>query len=486
MNYSFFIYFSFFFVRLAFTVDYYDVDDDDDHDEKQVPFRSISPLSQNIHHLTSTIFDSLSQSNSSISSLFFSDHMINFENLGISSIDIDVFINYPHPIVTISFASNFLSFLPSKVFQPFSSSLMNLNLQRNQFRSLHRNYFLRRLEQLRTLDLSENLLNRIVKQDFTGLRRLETLILRKNHLTSLSYATFSRCRTITTLDLSENQISRIDPNAFRSLFRLKTLLLNNNPLGQRALQSYLLEPLKKLDHLDLENTELENLPPFLFMFNENLRSIKLRRNHFKNNDDESETTLQRTFCRANSLVEIDLVGTHLRSLDVCTYDQVPSLRRLYLMNNPLDCTCDLFYLKYGDIYRVLLTDGNGIDREHSNVDGYLDRWINRPELRRHLEMSYERGDFHRLPIELSLFARCATPEHWQGREISNITGIFLQCQHRWSQLEDQCHNYCQLNQDDIETSLTTNSSIESFGSKVEFERFLWIFSSIVGFIYFHF
>jgi hypothetical protein len=139
------------------------------------------------------------------------------------------------------------------------------------------------------------------------------------------------------------------------------------------------------------------------------------------------------------------------------------------MNNPLHCSCDLFYLKYGDIYRVLLTDGNGFDRIHTDIDSYLDRWISRPELRRHLEKSNARGDFHRLPIELSLFARCATPKQWSGREIGNITGIFAQCQQRWSYIEQECQNYCQLNNEiDTSTIIMNSSSSRSIIDSIVF------------------
>ena len=428
-------------------------------------------LVQPIGYLNSTIFNALIDSNVSIKAFLFPDQTINLDGLSISHIEGNTFVNYPVPVTTIILSSNVLSYLPPHLFQPFSPTLIHLNLQRNEFHSLTKNYFLRRLDRLQTLDFSKNQLTQIFKQDFTGLRHLETLILRENKLTYLPYAVFSRCRTITSLDLSDNEISIIDSNAFRSLYRLKTLVLSNNPLGHYFLTNQLFMPLKNLEYLDLENAKLTQLRPFLFIFNSRLQSIKLRRNHFQTDTNEN---LQRTFCQAHSLVEIDLVSTQLRSLDVCTYDQIPSLRRLYLMNNPLHCSCDLFYLKYGDVYRVLLTDGNGLDRIHTDVDGYLDRWISRPELRRHLEKSQARGDFHRFPIELSLFARCATPKSWSGREIDNITGVFSQCQERWSIIEEQCQNYCQLETKTIFNSYNSSESLR-IALLVLFFEFVFLF-----------
>jgi hypothetical protein len=321
-----------------------------------------------------------------------------------------------------------------------------LNLQQNRFYSLNKNSFLRHLEQLRVLDLSKNHIKEIFKENFNGLKRLDTLILRENQLTYLSYGTFSSCRKIRTLDLSDNQISRIDSKTFRLLNQLKILLLSNNPLGQRVLTNYFLKPLKNLQYLDLENTQLKILSPFFFHFNQRLQSIKLRRNY-------QNSTLKRTFCGTSSLIEIDLVSTNIHSLDICTYHQIPSLRRLYLMNNPLDCTCDLLYLKYGDIHRLLSVDENGFDQTYANVDIYLNRWISRVELRRHLEKAFLRGDLSRLPIDLSSFARCTTPKEWNGYEINNITGIYSQCRYRWLAIENECRDYCQLN-----TSLHSSSS----------------------------
>ncbi|CAF1262767.1 unnamed protein product [Adineta ricciae] len=473
MDYSIVSYILIILIQLTYTFEF----DDDHDDDRQLVLQSSLPISEPIHHLTSSVFDTLYQSNVTFTSFLFPDQTINLDSLGISSIDPDAFINSPVPITTIILSANYLSDLPDDVFHTFSSTLINLNLQYNQFHSLRKSSFLRHLEFLRTLDLSKNQFDELHKQDFTGLKRLETLILRENKLTNLSPALFIRCRTITTLDLSDNQISHIDPNAFRSLYRLKILLLSNNPLRQRSLTTHLLEPLKNLEYFDLENTQLDDLPPFLFISNQRLQSIKLRRNNFQTALSDSTHSLQRTFCRAHSLIEIDLVSTHLRTLDVCTYDQLPSLRRLYLMNNPLHCSCDLFYLKYGDIYRVLVTDDN------ENIDLYLDRWISRPELRRHLEKSHARGDFHRLPIELSLFARCATPKQWFGREVGNISGIFTQCQQRWLMIEEECHNYCQFDTTSSTSTVTLDELTSDFHQTFVHTYFIRLYVFVLSFLF---
>ena len=397
-----------------------------------------------LDYLTATVFNHLFPLNQS-------NRMINLHARGITGIQSKTFDNYHRRIRTINLSSNSLSYLPKEIFQIFRKTLINLNLQGNRFESLQRNSFLRSLQQLRILDLSGNRLKMLWKENFRGLKRLKTLIVRENQLTHLSYATFRHCRMMTTLDLSDNQISSIDFNAFHLLNYLKILLLNNNPLGQRSLSNHLLKPLTNLQYLDLENTQLENLSSFLFVHNQRLRSIKLRRNTFHLN-----MTLKRTFCKANSLIEIDLVNTNIQTLDICTYHQLPSLRRLYLMSNPLDCTCDLFYLKYGDIYRLLSVDGNGFEQLESKVDMQLNRWISRPELYRHVEKAFVRGDLTRLPIDLSMFARCAKPQEWNGYEINNITGVYSQCRYRWMMIEHQCRNYCQ-EENFIETSLNSST-----------------------------
>lgn len=396
----------------------------------QTSCKLIKESSLKIPHLTSEIFDSFASS---------IDETIDLEHLGIETLDADTFQNCLYPIKTLVLSLNSLSSLPNDVFQPISSTLVNLNLRNNQFNS---NFFLINLPRLRVLDLSSNRLTSLSADQFKGLDQLETLILHKNHLMSLSSDNFRFCRNLTLLDLSDNQIIDVHPQSFNRLTHLKVLLFNNNPLGRYfPLSKQIFRPLVDLEYLDFENVELNSLEPFFFVSNQQLRTIKLRRNNFPFKSD-----LKQTFCSLQSIFEIDLVQTSIQTLDLCTFHQLPSLRRLYLMNNPLDCNCDLFYLRYGDLYRLLSR------LDWFDNDFHLNRWINQHQLRKYLELSYENGDLKRLPIDLSTLARCSSPNRWANYELNNITGIYQFCRKRWFDIDRQCENYCQI---------TDNGSVSS-------------------------
>ncbi|CAF1540024.1 unnamed protein product [Didymodactylos carnosus] len=163
--------------------------------------------------------------------------------------------------------------------------------------------------------------------------------------------------------------------------------------------------------------------------------------------------LQKTFCGAHSLSDIDLVSSNIQLLDVCNFDQLPSLKRLSLMDNPLYCSCSMFYLKYGDIYRLLL---NKVYDDDNQIDTNLEQWL-KPELRRHIDMAYIRGDLRRPPIEFSLFSRCAQPTEWKGLELVNITHVSKLCHQEWEAIENSCQTYCDQHDRTITTSnkLTT-------------------------------
>ncbi|CAF1631479.1 unnamed protein product, partial [Didymodactylos carnosus] len=229
-----------------------------------------------LKHLTPSILSS--RLNSTIN--LFNLNLLDLHGLSIESIDSETFENFTQ-LETLILSANHLSYLTEKIFYPIRTQLLQLNFQRNYFHTLNNAYFLHYLKRLKILDFSMNYLKEISATNFIGLRRLESLILRKNQIEYLPYAVFSRMRKLSTIDLSDNQMFIIDEGSLKGLKNLKILILMNNPLGKMSIKQPLFYPLIRLEFLDLENCQLTNLPSYLFSKNLNLKSIKLRRNNFQ-------------------------------------------------------------------------------------------------------------------------------------------------------------------------------------------------------------
>lgn len=71
--------------------------------------------------------------------------------------------------------------------------------------------------------LSENNLNRITAQTFSGLKNIRTLMLRANKLTSINNDTFYDMEALKTLSLHDNRIKCIAPSSFDHLKSLSAL-----------------------------------------------------------------------------------------------------------------------------------------------------------------------------------------------------------------------------------------------------------------------
>ncbi|CAF1046930.1 unnamed protein product [Didymodactylos carnosus] len=231
---------------------------------------------QQLRHLTPSSLLAHLQSLTKWFNLTFLD----LHGLSIEWIDSETFQNFTQ-LKTLILSANHLSYLSEKIFYPIRTQILHLNIQRNHFHTLNSANFLHYLKRLKILDFSTNYLKEISITNFVGIRRLESLILRKNQIQHLPYAVFSRMTKLSSIDLSDNQIFIIDEGAFKGLKNLKVLILMNNPLGKMSIKQSLFYPLINLEFLDLENCQLYNLPSYLFSKNLNLRSIKLRRNNFQ-------------------------------------------------------------------------------------------------------------------------------------------------------------------------------------------------------------
>ena len=204
---------------------------------------------------------------------------------------------------------NKLVALKPGIFQGLKN-LLKLHLNQNMISRLKNGTF-QLLLSLNELDLSGNEIFVIEKGAFNGLERLTNLDLAQNKLRKVFEFNFRKLTSLRTLNLQFNFIHAVEDESFIYLEHLKNLSINNNNLTAvpKALKG-----LRALMFLDLSGNSLEFIPMEAFA---RLHSLEFLNLSFSN---------IRVFH-----------GKHLKKFS-------PNLR-LQVHHNPLDCTCDLRWLR---------------------------------------------------------------------------------------------------------------------------------------------
>ncbi len=145
-----------------------------------------------------------------------------------------------------------------------NSKLLKLDLRGNQIRSLSPGVF-RNLKKLHTLVLSENRLSDLVNGTFDGLH-IAYLLLDGNRLTELRSDMWNGLASFyfVSLNVANNLIEKIEPRCFSRLRKLTILTLSNNPLGQISAEMF---DKTSISTLYLSSTGLTRLDPGIFMGN---------------------------------------------------------------------------------------------------------------------------------------------------------------------------------------------------------------------------
>lgn len=205
-----------------------------------------------------------------------------------------------------------------------------------------------------TLELQGNPLEQ-VEGSFLYSKSLLYLYLGNCHLTKLSPQFFANISGLDKLDLSGNPLHIIEPGIFDPLTSLKHLMLNNCnlthissvaftslghltilELGGNSLKSHvdwtlILGNLGRLEHLELRQSGVSNLPENVFFNNTWLRSLVLAENELS--DLDVATTLGHNLVHLDFL---DLSYCHLKGpLSEDAFANATKLRTLILSGNPL-------------------------------------------------------------------------------------------------------------------------------------------------------
>ncbi|XP_059900082.1 toll-like receptor 13 [Gadus macrocephalus] len=177
---------------------------------------------------------------------------------------------------------------------------------------------------LKILDLGTNEITDISDNSFQSLRKLKTLIMKSNCLTSVPNAV--RKTQIIKLDLSCNNINVLRCDDFANMTRLRVLYLYNNPLS--ALKDCVFKDLVNLQTLMLQNSSIDQLNGAFKENTPNLKTLSLLNNTLTVLDHGE-------FKALNSLQTLSLKGNKLQQFKDGTFYGLSSLTHLDLESNEI-------------------------------------------------------------------------------------------------------------------------------------------------------
>ncbi|GMT36622.1 hypothetical protein PFISCL1PPCAC_27919, partial [Pristionchus fissidentatus] len=261
---------------------------------------------------------------------------------------------------------NKISFIDKSAFDGFTN-ISKLNLARNRLRTVKSDWFLGDIEKtLHQLDLSSNGIHEMEETPFRRLTKLKKLVLDGNKL-KLTANMFEGLENLETLSLDDCDISELPEGIFKPLKKLKALSLRGNPFVDVPIA---LEDVNHLKNLDLSETNINELhrqsfidePELEYIYFEQMPYLsavqdcafcgmkKLKVLTFHNCtrlvtiDENAFGFKEFTDDRTAELTELHISKTAITKvgLHMLEYD---SLERLELSYSPLNCTCDIMFLK---------------------------------------------------------------------------------------------------------------------------------------------
>lgn len=156
--------------------------------------------------------------------------------------------------------------------------------------------------EIQVLMMNENNLQTLNREEFTtlGLINLQKIFLKKSNIKYLHRETFKNLKILVELDLSENLIEQLDKQTFSGNDRLRILLLYGNPIKRLIADQFPVLPYLRsidlhsceiasidetsfsnvdlLELLDLKQNQLQNLPSNVFTHMKNLKTLLLDEN----------------------------------------------------------------------------------------------------------------------------------------------------------------------------------------------------------------
>ena len=206
------------------------------------------------------------------------------------------------------------------------TNLQMVDLSENKLTHLGKNQFAE-CQKLHQLNISNNFLASLHAKTFKGLHTVQNVDLSKNMLTTLVNQTFAPMETLVELRLSYNKINTIEDLAFAGLARLRVLYLDHNLMS--FIKPAFLEPLKNLRFLYLQHNVIRSLPAFAFRPLKALQILELKHNQIHDVSPEG-------FYGAREIDTLDLSENLLKAVPNSAFSGLKNLRNLDISRNPIE------------------------------------------------------------------------------------------------------------------------------------------------------
>ena len=316
--------------------------------------RKLTIMGTNLRNLTSTTFQYLSRT--SITDL-------EAQRMIVSNLHGYVF-SYLPLLQKLSLKGSSVQHVSDDAFASLSN-LSHLELNNNKLTDLPKAYKVG-LKRLETLDVSGNAIKALTSNNCMGYFGLKTLYASNCAIKHITKNAFQDMKMLEKLVLYWNKISFIQPDAFLAATNLKIIRLNRNHLTLSERQTPAFGNLRMLEWLDLSNnanlawnvtllqmllsnltnlrkieldgTELHELPSGLFGNLTKINILKLSNNHISSWHADLFKNLD----------QLELLSIHNNSVTLINRTSLiylKSLKHLDASGNPFSCTCDLIWFR---------------------------------------------------------------------------------------------------------------------------------------------
>ncbi|XP_030072225.1 immunoglobulin superfamily member 10 [Microcaecilia unicolor] len=166
------------------------------------------------------------------------------------------------------------------------------------------------------INLGYNSLVKLTESDFSGLTKLELLMLHSNEIRTIHEKSFNDLHSLQVLKMSYNKVKTLHKNTFHGLKNLIRLHMDHNEI--EFLNPDVLYGLSSLKLVHLEGNMLSQLHPDTFVTLRYMQIFKM-----------------------SSIKHIYLSDNFLTSLPKEMFSYLPDLESVYLHGNPWSCDCNL-------------------------------------------------------------------------------------------------------------------------------------------------